>query len=782
MTPPPPPWRHPWRYPVLVWPLRWVVPGSIIALTLLLAAYSLGVELVRTERQVEQGAITQLTQLMYRVQGMLQHLMQRQETAEASQLVSSLGADTALEQVLLMDENGVVLASTRLRDVGLSSETVLVRLCCVGRPEKVASMAQQARDRGKGVVEVVDDGASVIGVYPVVFGTRVGEWRPDRVGTLFVQQDLVQAKLAARRDARQRVMQSTLVMFTLAALLWLFLHFTVFRGVNTLVQAVQAFARGDYGKRIGFHGVDELARIAAALNRMAEDIGEHQRLLTQSEQRIRLLLDSTGEGIFGVNRQGLCIFANNMAARLLGYANPGDLLGKNMHALIHSHPGDGADSPGQAVGRFEVHPPVAGLDVDDEVFRRADGSRFPVEYRVRPIHSDGEIIGSVVSFDDITRRKQAEAALRAERDFGSAVLQTVGSLVVVLDRDGRIVGFNKACEQLTGYALDEIRGRHVWDYLLPPEQLEGVKATFSHLVAGRFPGHFQNEWLTRTHARRLIDWSNTALLDASGEVEFVIATGIDITRRHEIEVEREKLVRELTARNAEMENFVYTISHDLKSPLITISGFSSLLEKDLQQGDQAMVRDSLGEIRKAASQMQELIEDLLQQSRSGRLMGEPEELDLVPFLQHIVQRFDLKREQEQASISIAPGLPVIRVDKVRFAQVYQNLIDNAFKYRRPDVAPVIGLGGFISDAGELRLFVRDNGRGIKPAYLQKIFGLFQRVDTSVEGTGVGLAIAKRIVEVHGGNMWAESQEGQGSTFWISLPSSVIVSNKATKGM
>ena len=103
-----------------MWPLRWVVPGSIIVLTLFLAAYSLGVELVRTERQVERGAITQLMQLMYRLQGMLQNLMQRQETAEASQLVRSLGADTTMEQALLVDENGVVLASTHLRDVGQS--------------------------------------------------------------------------------------------------------------------------------------------------------------------------------------------------------------------------------------------------------------------------------------------------------------------------------------------------------------------------------------------------------------------------------------------------------------------------------------------------------------------------------------------------------------------------------------------------------------------------------------------------------------------------------------
>ncbi len=782
MSPPPRSRRRAWRHPVLVWPLRWVVPGSIIVFTLLLAAYSLGVELVRTERQVEQGASIQLTQLMYQLQGTLQHLMQRQETAAASQLVRSLGADTATEQALLLDENGVVLASTHLRDVGLPSEALLERLCCPGRPEKVASMAQRARSHIKGNVEVVNGGAAVIGVYPVVFGTRVGEWRPDRVGILFIQQDLAQAKLAARRDAQQRVMQSTLFMFILAVLLWLFLHFTVYRGVTTLVQAVQAFARGDYGTRIGFHGVDELARIAGALDRMAEDIGENQRLLTQSEQRIRLLLDSAGEGIFGVDRQGLCTFANNMAAQLLGYANPGELLGRNMHALIHSHRGNGTDPPGQDGGGFDVHARVAGGHIDDEVFRRADGSRFPVEYRVRPIHSDGETIGSVVSFNDITQRKQAEAELRAERDFGGAVLQTVGSLVVVLDHNGRIVGFNKACEQLTGYTFEEIQGKYVWDYLLPPEQIEGVKAVFSHLVAGRFPGRYENEWLTRTRERRLIDWSNTALLDASGEVEFVIATGIDITRRHEVEVEREKLVRELTARNAEMENFVYTISHDLKSPLITISGFSSLMEKDLRQGAQAMVQDSLEEIRKAASQMQELIEDLLQQSRSGHLMGEPEELEMESFLQHVVQRFDLKRAQEQATLRIAPGLPVIRADKARFAQVYQNLIDNALKYRRPDAAPVVELGGFISEVGELRLYVRDNGRGIKPAYLQRIFGLFQRVDTSVEGTGVGLAIAKRIVEVHGGDMWAESQEGQGSTFWISLPSSVIVDSKATKGM
>lgn len=237
--------------------------------------------------------------------------------------------------------------------------------------------------------------------------------------------------------------------------------------------------------------------------------------------------------------------------------------------------------------------------------------------------------------------------------------------------------------------------------------------------------------------------------------------------------EREQLLAELTAKNAEMESFVYTISHDLKSPLITIGGFVGVLEKDIARGDRKAVREDLAEIRRATVHMQTLIDDLLALSRTGRIVGEPEPTDLPALLAGVEQRLQNQIVGTDATIELAPGLPRIAVDRKRFAQVLENLIDNAIKFRRPGVAPFIRIGGGLHD-GELRLSVRDNGKGLDPAYHERIFVLFERADAETEGTGVGLAIARRIVEVHGGRLWVESSPGQGSVFWIALPQSVIV--------
>lgn len=244
------------------------------------------------------------------------------------------------------------------------------------------------------------------------------------------------------------------------------------------------------------------------------------------------------------------------------------------------------------------------------------------------------------------------------------------------------------------------------------------------------------------------------------------------------EGERETLLRELTLRNAEMENFVYTISHDLKTPLVSIGGFASLASKDLERGDLSQTRDSLMEITKATEQMSALLQDLLSLSRSGRLLGALELTDLSALLADVLTRLRDRIDDSHACLNIADDLPQIYADRSRLAQVFFNVLDNALKFRQPGVTPRIDVG-WERRGDDLCFFVRDNGRGIKPEYQQRIFGLFQRADTSIEGTGVGLAIARRVIEVHGGNMWVESEPGRGSTFWISLPDSAMVNSRAS---
>lgn len=260
---------------------------------------------------------------------------------------------------------------------------------------------------------------------------------------------------------------------------------------------------------------------------------------------------------------------------------------------------------------------------------------------------------------------------------------------------------------------------------------------------------------------------------ANGSASRMAGTLVDISQRMAAAAERERLVNELTARNAEMENFVYTISHDLKSPVITIDGFARYLELDIARADLDAAREGVREIRHAAQQMQRLIEDLLILSRSGRIIGDPVPVALDELVAQILHQNRDRYKRRKVTVRRIGELPTATVDAPRIAQVFQVLLDNAVQYRREGVDPYVEIGQQRLN-GELRIYVRDNGRGIPPVYHERIFELFQRLDHDTGGTGVGLTIARRIVEQHGGRLWVESDTGVGATFWLGLPLSLIV--------
>ena len=204
----------------------------------------------------------------------------------------------------------------------------------------------------------------------------------------------------------------------------------------------------------------------------------------------------------------------------------------------------------------------------------------------------------------------------------------------------------------------------------------------------------------------------------------------------------------------------------------------SLLKKDIAKLDGESAADSIAEIQKAAANMQVLIENLLELARLGRIAGEPREVDVIALLIELRERCARHIEQEHASVRIAPDIPRLRVDPLRMGEVLQNLVENALKYHRPGVPPEIEVG-WRHEGGWFRLYVRDNGIGIKKEYQERIFGLFERLDSHTDGTGVGLTISRRIIESHGGRLSVESGPGPGSTFWIELPESVMVKQGAS---
>jgi PAS domain S-box-containing protein len=234
-------------------------------------------------------------------------------------------------------------------------------------------------------------------------------------------------------------------------------------------------------------------------------------------------------------------------------------------------------------------------------------------------------------------------------------------------------------------------------------------------------------------------------------------------------VQRQSFINELESKNAELERFTYTVSHDLKSPLVTITGFLGYLEKDALSGDQARVRSTIGRITTAAQKMQTLLNDLLELSRVGRMMNIPEHVDFDEIVREALERVRGRLDAKKAEIKVQGNLPIVYGDRIRLVEVMQNLIDNAAKYSKPQVIPCIEIGTKPDNQERIVLFVRDNGIGIDPQFHERIFGLFNKLDTHTEGTGIGLALVKRIIEVHSGKIWVESELGQGATFLFTLP-------------
>lgn len=364
-------------------------------------------------------------------------------------------------------------------------------------------------------------------------------------------------------------------------------------------------------------------------------------------------------------------------------------------------------------------------------------------------------------FLDITDQKLAQDALFRNESRMRAMFDAIPDMLFELNRDGTILQFVPSAQFEPLVPPAEFLGKKVGEVV--PSVAEQTTFAIARALESGQVNAFEYQ-LTQGEEVKIFE-ARIAAVDA----ETVIAMIRDVSLIKWISAEREKLITELEAKNAELERFVYTVSHDLKSPLVTIVGFLGYLEEDIRRGNMEDLRKDVERIYLAAYKMQDLLKDLLELSRIGRTMNPPQTISFEELVKEALELTEGRLQEHGVRASIQPNLPTIRGDHKRLLELTQNLIDNAAKYMGDQAEPKIEIGHDGYENEKPILFVRDNGMGIAPEYFERIFGLFNKLNPNSEGTGVGLALARRIVEFHGGRLWVESELGKGATFYFTLP-------------
>jgi len=340
--------------------------------------------------------------------------------------------------------------------------------------------------------------------------------------------------------------------------------------------------------------------------------------------------------------------------------------------------------------------------------------------------------------------------LKTERDFVSAVLDTVNSLVLVLDAEARILRVNRAWEATTGFTIEEVYKHYLWEYV------DDRQATEAFLKSGKPNTECEGMWLTKGTNRRLVSWCFKVLDDESGTGRHLVVTGQDIT--------------ELRQHTEELENFTYSVSHDLRAPIRAIDGFTRILIEEYAGTLDDEGRRLLGIVRSNTEKMGELIDGLLALSRLGRERIMFSVIDMTDLASNAFQEQQAVEDRQRKISFNVDSLPRAYGDKRLITQVFQNLLANAIKFTRNEPSASIEVG-YRPGAGEDIFFVRDNGVGFDMDHAQKLFGTFQRLHAAneFEGTGIGLATVQRIINRHEGRVWAEAKLNDGATFYFSLP-------------
>jgi PAS domain S-box-containing protein len=499
--------------------------------------------------------------------------------------------------------------------------------------------------------------------------------------------------------------------------------------------------------------------------------------LRQSEEMSRLLLESTGEGIYGVDLAGKCTFANPACARLLGYADPQELLGRETHGLFHGRRRDGTPYPREQCPIYNGMSAARGVAVDNEVFWRRDGTPMPVEYRSYPLLRDGRKVGGVVTFVDITRRRRDEEWVRLRE----SALRAIGQGVFITDpnrSDEPITYVNAAFEQLTGYSWREVRGRELAFLRGPDTDPAAVAALDRAFREGA--DHTAELLLYRKDGSTF--WATAAVspVTDAGQVTHFVGVLTDITGRKRWEESLRQAKDAAEVANRAKSQFLASMSHELRTPLNAVIMYSELLQEEAEERGAAEMVPDLEKIRAAGKHLLGLVNGVLDLSKveAGKMDLYLESFDVAGMVREVAATIEplAQKRSNVLEVSLQPELGAMCADLTKVRQVLFNLLSNACKFAENGRVDLAVSRERVAEGGRIVFRVSDTGIGMTPEQLQQLFQPFFQADASTTrkygGTGLGLAISRRFCQMMGGDIEAASEPGQGATFTVRLPAEV----------
>jgi PAS domain S-box-containing protein len=476
------------------------------------------------------------------------------------------------------------------------------------------------------------------------------------------------------------------------------------------------------------------------------------KAVERTERRYRDLVDNASDMIYRTDPFGRFTFVNPVATRILGY-DEGELLSMKYFELMRP------DWVPRAMGFYEKSAKTRESTYLEFPVRKKDGAEIWVGQHVRPIITGGRIEGFQGMARDITDRVNAQADLRAERDFVSAILDTAPSLIMVLDAHGHIVRFNRACEELSGVSMAEVAGLPFWEVPFIDDQDRGeIREGMPRLAASHQPVKLDRTWIGKNGGRHTIAWTIMALRGQTGTTSYLIGLGSDVTMARELERLKSQ--------------FISMVSHELRTPLTSIRASMQLLIAEDMTGNQdadQLVRVALSN----ADRLIRIVNDILDMSKieAGEMMVAPKRTRLEPIIEDSVRSVEAFARDNGVTISHSGnGVADVIADPDRTIQVLINLLSNAVKHSPSGARVEVTTA---REGSMASVAVRDHGPGIPAHKVDFIFEPFTQLDGSdtrrIAGTGLGLTIARALAEKQGGGIRVTSREGEGATFTLTMP-------------